>query len=105
MNRARQIASVYRELRGAVGPEIPAREVLACAASLVELFGGSLDAPAFELHTGGLPFDGWATDTALSDGGWRVLARQTPFFGDYDIGDEDESLDRAVRETKWRYFS
>ena len=68
------VLAVYRELRHSVGQQVPASEVLSCAASLVELFTIDADEPHFDMRLGGLPFEHQAVDVAFADGGWRVLS-------------------------------
>jgi hypothetical protein len=89
MIRSEQIRSLYAELRRSTGDRHTPRVLLACAESLVELFGGSTEAPAFELRAGGVSFDRWGIDRVIADGGWRVLAREC----DPDIDPCEDALD------------
>lgn len=91
MNRARRVREVYLELRRELGDRAPLRELLECAASLVELFDEEESDPQFELWTGGVPFDCWALDLALADGGWRVMGRERS-RRDAMLQDEAEEL-------------
>jgi hypothetical protein len=86
MNRAQQVREVFLELRRALGDHVTAAEVLASAASLVELFAEEEDGPQFSLRQGGLPFEMQALDVAFADGGWRVLANEWRQMG-FDDGD------------------
>jgi len=86
MRESQQIAAVYLELRRALPGDLSPRLLMACAASLTELFSGAIDEPAFELRSGFTPFGQWSLDSAFADGGWRVLAheRHTDLFPDED---------------------
>lgn len=73
MNRSQKLREVYRELRLSVQGKVPARELLHCAAALVDCYDDGVDHSRFELRTGGLPFDCQALDVVFADGGWRVM--------------------------------
>ena len=73
VSRAERIREVYSELRQSTPKNVPARELLSCAAELVNLFDSNHDSSRFELRTGGLPFENQALDIAFADGGWRVM--------------------------------
>lgn len=88
MNRAQQVREVFLELRRGLGERVAAAEVLACAASLVELFAEDDNGPEFSLRKGGLPFEMQALDVAFADGGWRVLSNEWRQMG-FDDGDAD----------------
>lgn len=81
MRQSEKVRAVYAELRRAVGPRAPAAEVLACAASLVELFAVDEGMPAYEIREGREPFDCLPVDRVLADGGWRMLAREWGLMG------------------------
>jgi hypothetical protein len=73
VSRAQKIREVYRELRQSAPRTVSARELLNCAAGLVNLVDPEHDTSCFELRTGGLPFESQALDVAFADGGWRVM--------------------------------
>jgi len=81
MLQSAKVKAIYRELRQAVGMKATASEVLACAASLVELFSLEDDMPAYDLRMGRQPFDMVPVDVALADGGWRTLSREWSQMG------------------------
>lgn len=81
MQQPAKIAAVYRELRQALGLKATAGEILACAASLVELISLDDGMPAFELREGRQPNDMMAVDLALADGGWSTLSREWDQMG------------------------
>src|SRR2546429_451470 len=89
MNRSDQIRAIFNELRHSVGSHVSSAQVLACAASLVELFSGSGEEPQFDARTGGLPFSMWSADRALSDA-WRVLAQEPAC--------DDDAIDEISKE-------
>ncbi len=81
MHCAAKVRAVYRELRASVGTKASAAEVLACAASLVELFSVEEGLPVYDLHEGRRPDDMLPVDVAMADGGWRTLAREWSRMG------------------------
>ena len=81
MQQPAKVTAVYRELRQALGLKATAGEILACAASLVELFSFDDGMPAYELREGRQPNDMMAVDVALADGGWRTLSREWDQMG------------------------
>ena len=81
MNQSAKIKAIYRELRQSVGLKATAADVLACAASLVELFSIDDSSPVFDTRTGAQPLDTLTVDVALADGGWRTLSREWDRFG------------------------
>jgi len=86
MRRSRMIVEVYNELRKAMAGRASAAELLRCAAEVVKAFSGSGE-PEFEMREGLLPFDCWSVDSAIADGGWRILCAE---LGDgYEMGRED----------------
>ena len=92
MNKARQIREVFSELRRSIGDRASPRDLLECAASLVELFDQDEGEPNFELRTGGTPFSNWSLDAAFSDGGWRVLGFESA---------NEEQIERDEREERF----
>ena len=73
MNRSQQVIEVFHELRRSVDGGVSAHDILAAAASIVELMQEEDEGPRFDLRVGGTPFENWAVDVALADGGWRVM--------------------------------
>jgi hypothetical protein len=69
MNQLAKVKAIYRELRQSVG-------VMACAASMAELFSVDEEESLFDTRLGCQPFDMMAVDVALADGGWRKLSRE-----------------------------
>jgi len=76
MRNATKVLAIYRELRQSLGTEAPSSEVLACAASLVELFTIEEGIAKFDDGVERLPFGMLPIDAALADGGWRVLSQE-----------------------------
>lgn len=96
MRRSEKVTAIYRELRQAVGGRATAGEVLACAASLVDLFLDEDEGPDFDLHTGRQPFDMLPVDVALADGGWRLLSREW-----HQLGWESSDGCGGTRPREW----
>jgi len=92
MNKSRQIREVFAELRRSIGDRASPRDLLVCAASLVDLFDQDANEPQFELRTGGTPFAQWSLDAAFADGGWRVLG--------FEAANEDE-IEREERQERF----
>ncbi len=94
MTRSKLIRRVYFELRKSLGSAASPKEVLRCAAELVRLHSGKMDAPHLDGRRGGIPFSMWPLDAAYADGGWRVLSYESSF-------DHDRSREEAL-ELKMR---
>ena len=94
MNRARQVREVFVELRRSIGDRASPKDLLECAASLVELFDQDEGGPVYDLRTGGTPFINWAIDVAFADGGWRVLGFESA---------NEEELEREEREERFMH--
>ncbi|MBZ4195038.1 MAG: hypothetical protein LAE24_12165 [Candidatus Contendobacter sp.] len=73
MNRPQQVRATFQELRRAVGDQFSAGELLARAASLVDLFTVNDDPFRLEPLEDREPFEEWSLDVAMADGGWRIL--------------------------------
>lgn len=97
MNRSAQVREVYAELRHVFGGRMSERETLEHTVSLINLFMlEEEDEFRFDLRIGGLPFDQWALDVAMADGGWRVLGRE-PWLG-RDLDEEEEHEQMLYQE-------
>lgn len=96
MRQSTRIAAIYHELRQVVGLKATAAEVLACAASLVELFNIDDSGPVFDLKTERQPSYMVAVDEAWADGGWSTLS------GEWDqMGWESSDGCGGVRPREW----
>jgi len=82
MNRPSKIRKIYAELRRALGDDIPAHELINTAAALLELYTEDDTGPHLRLVGGRVAFDQLPLDEALSDGGWRVMGRETGWYGE-----------------------
>lgn len=98
MRDAAKVIAIYRELRQALGGEAPSSEVLACAASLVELFSIEDGIPKFDDAVERLPFDMLPVDAALADGGWRVLSHE---WNSMDWDDDYGCRGASPRFNEW----
>ena len=74
MGQPKQVRQVYAELRRFAPDALTSEELLESSAALVELMNPPES--KFSLRVGGLPFDQWAVDAAMADGGWRILSRE-----------------------------
>lgn len=75
MNRPTLFRRIYAELRDGLGPDVPSAEVARLAKSVAEAYE-AIKKPRKKRvtqHTGSIPFERWALDTAMKDGGWRIL--------------------------------
>lgn len=98
MRQSEKVRAVYVELRGAVGPRASAAEVLAIAASLVELFSVDEGMPSYDLREGRQPFDMLPVDRVMADGGWRMLSREWN-----RMGWETSDGCGGVRHSEWAF--
>lgn len=87
MRRSKLIRRVYFELRRSLGAKANPKETLRCAAELVRLHSGKMEAPHIDARRGGIPFSMWPLDSAYADGGWRVLSYESSF--DHDRSREE----------------
>lgn len=91
-NRPKIVRTVFSELLGILGDSFTHSELLESANSIVEVVlpAPEADGPKYSSRTGGLPFDQWAVDAAMRDGGWRVFNREKELVSylyedDYDL--------------------
>lgn len=76
MRQSAKVSAIYHELRQALGATVAAADVLAGAASLVELFALENDPAGYDLCAERQPLDMLPVDQAMADGGWRTLCRE-----------------------------
>jgi len=102
MNRPNLIRSIYTELREVAGEVATPAELLRLASAMIEAAQPEDSCSGSQLtgYTGGVPFDLWALDRAMADGGWRILRHEselgTPVFG--DDAENSDGEDIAVRD-------
>ena len=96
MHPSTKVVAIYRELRESVGAGASAAEILACAASLVELFSVEDGMPAFDLREGRYGNAMMPLDKVWADGGWGVLSRE---WG--SLGWESSDGCGGVRPAEW----
>lgn len=99
MKRPQRVRAVFAELQQEVGELATASELLRAAADIVELFDpAEPDAPRFKLHVGGVPFDQWALDAAMADGGWRIMCLESDVIRPLFDEERDAVSDRIEFE-------
>ena len=102
MNRPNLVRSIFAELQEVAGDIATPAELLRLASTMVEATDPDDACSGSELsdRKGGVPFDLWALDRAMADGGWRVLRHEselgTPVFGDESEAFEGEDI--AIRD-------
>ena len=78
--RSMKVRQVFAEFRRAFGAEIPAGELLGLAAALVDA-AAPLECPDEHRSVRDRPaFDQAPLDRAFSDGGWRIMHRESSWF-------------------------
>ncbi len=95
MRQSAIVLEVYKELRVTLSTKKSASEILACAASLVELFSIEEGVPLFDDHAGRTPPSMLPLDAAIADGGWRILANDWGWMDwetDYECAGTKPSL-------------
>lgn len=83
-DRPQLVRTVFSELLDTLGKSFSHTELLESANSIVDVVIpiSEKDDFNFSLRAGGLPFDQWALDACMRDGGWRVLNREADFISD-----------------------
>jgi len=82
------VRSIYAELRSVSEAGVTSVELLSVASKITEAYHSATHSsdPGPTYYTGGIPFDRWALDRAMADGGWRIfryeLERVQPNFED-----------------------
>ena len=97
-NRPKIVRTVFSELLGTLGDSFTHSELLESANSIVEavLPAPEADGPNLSLRTGGLPFEQWAVDAGMRDGGWKVFNREKELVSDLYEDDYDLHLNRTA---------
>jgi hypothetical protein len=100
MNRPGLVRKIYAELRSVADADASAAELLRTASAIAEAYDsttGKRD-PGLTYHTGGIPFDRWALDRAMADGGWRIFRYESELAqSDFD----DQSCSEAIAIKEW----
>ena len=84
-----QIKYVFSEFKRESGHLYSDAVLLEKAEQLVEIMNPAQSVPKTELRTGGVPFDQYGLDVAMSDGGWRIMARESHLVSDFIDEDRD----------------
>jgi hypothetical protein len=96
--RSMKVRQVFAELRRALGAEIPAGELLGLAAALVDA-AAPIECPDEHRSVPDRPAsDQLPLDRAFSDGGWRVMHRESNWFASSYRDD-----DPGFRDAKGRF--
>jgi hypothetical protein len=102
MNRPQLVRSIYTELRQGAGDVANAAELLQAASVIAEtlVVDERVGDRGMCFRTGGVPFDQWALDRAMSDGGWRIL-RYERELAQSPTEDEQESWSSDIAAREW----
>ena len=97
-NRPKIVRTVFSELVDTLGDSLSHSQLLESANSIVEVMlpPQEDDGPNFSLRTGGLPFDQWAVDAGMRDGGWRVFNQEKELVSSLYEDDYDLHLNRTA---------
>ena len=98
MNNANKVNKIYHELRNTVDEDIPSREILEHAHSLVKLFSYDVAVPECDLRTGGVSIENQSLDTAFSDGGWKIFQYEMKHNSSYYSGEDWEGVHPDILE-------
>jgi hypothetical protein len=103
MNRPTLVRRIYAELRVAAPATISSAELLHAANEIAEAYA-SRDRNSranATYYTGSTPFECWALDRAMADGGWRVLGYESGLTRDVfddQTSSEEFDLDSWITE-------
>ncbi len=99
MNRPSLVRTIYTELRSVADADVSAAELLRAASEIAEAYHSTTrdHDPGLTYYTGGIPFDLWAVDRAMADGGWRIL-RYESALAQRDFEDQPASEAIAIKE-------
>ena len=75
MRRSKKVAKIFEELCESMGEDFGHSDLLRAADTIVDSASESYSMPVADDREYGTPFENWAVDTVLSDGGWRLLCR------------------------------
>lgn len=90
MRRSKKVAKIFEELCEVMGSDFGHSELLLAADTIVDSASESYLAPVADDREYGTPFENWAVDTVLSDGGWRLLSRNDSAQSANEIEDAKE---------------
>ena len=75
MRRSKKVAKIFEELCEVIGEDFGHSDLLRVADTIVDSASESYSMPVADAREYGTPFENWAVDTVLSDGGWKLLCR------------------------------
>ena len=99
MNRPTLVRKIYAELRTVADEDVGAAELLRAASKLADFYHSTTRGrdPGLTYYTGGIPFDRWALDRAMADGGWRILRYESE-LAQCDLDDQPGYEEIAIKE-------
>lgn len=103
MTRPQEIRKIYFELRAEIGEDVSSQELLRLADALLKLREGRELGIGLRVADQRRTFDELGIDEAFSDGGWRVMNRETHLMRAlYEDDDVFGSMGRHRREFNMR---
>ena len=100
MNRPNLVRKIYAELRSVADADISSAELLQAASEIAKAYHSTTEGrdPGLTYYTGGIPFDRWALDRAMADGGWRIFRYESKLA---ELDFEDQSGSEAIAIKEW----
>lgn len=92
MNKSKKVRGVYEVLKEAVGDDMSSREVLRCAALLVEAEEDSLYEPVVNLNVGPPPISELPLNVIFEHMSWKLINREMQWEDDYIPRESQEEL-------------
>ena len=84
MNKPQKVRAIYLELKAALGCSYPDSELLEAAAKTVETLSRvTYSGPKASIAEHDRSFRSLGVDTALADGGWRILSHEKELMNNY----------------------
>ena len=90
MRRSKKVAKIFEELCEVIGEDFEHSELLLAADNIVDSASEHCLMPVADDREYGTPFENWAVDRVLSDGGWRLLSRNDSAQSVCEIEDAKE---------------
>jgi len=99
MNGPNLVRRIYTELRSVTDADVSATELVRAASAIAEAYHSTTrdHDPGLTYYTGGIPFDRWALDRAMADGGWRIFRYESELARS-DFDDQPGTEELAIKE-------